>query len=98
MDPLSDTQAVARCSGPNASSSSWYVRRYTDGNDSLDGLGAPLTLNTSFSQNGNELTIQNVSGFSEGTYHCGLNNNSIQPASLFLFVRGKYLMYVQIHG
>ena len=60
-----------------------------NGNDSLDGLGAPLTLNDSFYQNGNVLIIREVNGFSEGTYHCGVDGNTIQPASLCLFVRGN---------
>ena len=89
VDPFSDIQVSARCSGPDASSSSWYIRRYMNGNDSLDGLGAPLTLNDSFRQNGNESTIHEVNGFAEGTYHCGVDNNTIQPASLCLFVRGN---------
>ena len=63
-----------------------------NGSDSLDGLGAPLTLNDSFRQNGNELTIHEVNGFAEGTYHCGLDNNTIQTASLCLFVRGNYFI------
>ena len=92
LDPFPNSEAVsAQCSGPDASSSSWYIRRYMNGNDSLDGSGAPLTLNDSFRQNGNELTIRKVNGFAEGTYHCGsgVDNNTIQPASLCLFVRGN---------
>ena len=76
---------TARCSSPDAS---WFVRRYENGNNSLDCLGAPLALNDSFRKNGNTLTIQRVNGFSEGTYHCGVDINTIQPASLCLFVRG----------
>ena len=99
VDPLSVpvNQVSARCSGPDASSSSWYIRRYMNGNDSLDGLGAPLTLNDSFRQNGNDLIISEVNGFAEGTYHCGVDNNTIQPASLCLFVRGMYT-YAELIG
>ena len=91
VDPLSVPvpQVSATCSGPDASSSSWFIRRYMNGNDSLDGLGALLTLNDSFRQNGNELTIRKVNGFAEGTYHCGVDNDTIQPASLCLFVQGN---------
>ena len=60
-----------------------------NGNNSLDGLGALLTPNDSFIQRGNELTIRQVNGFAEGTYHCGVDSNTIQPASLCLFVRGN---------
>ena len=90
VDSSSDIKVSAQCSGPDASSSSWFIQRYMNGNDSLDGLGAPLTLNDSFRTNGSRLTICQVNGFAEGTYHCGVDNNTIQPASLCLFVQGMY--------
>ena len=76
------------CPDPDPSSSSWYIQRYGNGTDSLDGTGALLTLNDSFMFDDfrNGLNIRNVTRFSEGTYRCGLNNS----ASLCLFVRGKH--------
>ena len=87
VDPFSDIEVSAQCSNTD---SSWYIRRYTTGNNSLDGLGAPVNQNDSFRQIGNELTMHNIDGFSEGTYHCGTDADNIQPASLCLFVRGNF--------
>ena len=91
IDPSSDNlqnPPLVDCAAPDPLSSSWYIQRYGTGADSLDGTGARLTLNDSFSFNSfrGGLNIRNVTKFSEGTYRCGLNTS----ASLCLFVRGKH--------
>ena len=82
VDAFSNVQVQATCT-TTSNNLLWYIRRYM----AIDSFQrSQIMFNDSFMNQDKTLTISNVSGDAEGSYHCGM---STTPALLCLLVRGR---------